>query len=90
MRCLSLYTVTMVCMVFLVVELKNSLQLFSVMPLVGGLSLAVALSLGLGDHVWSWGRALDYFKSALLGAIVALGVLLALLVYGVCYRPGAA
>lgn len=43
--------VTMVYMVFLVVELKNSLQLFSIMPLIGGISLAVALSLGLGDHV---------------------------------------
>lgn len=89
MCCLRAYMVKMVYMVFLVVELRNSLQLFSVMPLVGGLSLAAALSLGLGDHVWSWGRVLDYFKSALLGTVLALGVLLALLVYGVCYRSGA-
>lgn len=78
--------VNMVCMVFLAVELKNGLQLFSILPLVAGVSLVIVLSLGIGDHVWSWGRALDYFKSSLLGSILGMGVLLALLAYGTCYR----
>jgi hypothetical protein len=43
---------TIVCVMFLILELKHSLQLFSVLPVVAGLSLAAALSLGLGDHVW--------------------------------------
>lgn len=77
-------------MVFLVVELKGGLQLFSVLPALAGFSLAIVLSLGIGDHVWSWGRVLDYFKSSLLGAVVSLGVLLALLSYSTCYARGGA
>jgi hypothetical protein len=38
-------------MVFLLVELRGGLQLFSVLPALAGFSLAVILSLGIGDHV---------------------------------------
>jgi hypothetical protein len=79
-----------VCVMFLVLELKHSLQVFGVLPVVAGLSLAVTLGLGLGDHVWRWARALDYFKSSLLGVVVGLCVVLALMVYGACYRSGMA
>ena len=76
-------------MVFLVVELTSGLQLFSVLPALAGFSLAVVLSLGIGDHIWSWGRVLDYFKSSLLGVILGLGVVLALVTLVTCYsRPG--
>lgn len=78
--------VSMDFMVFLLVELKGGLQLFSVLPALAGFSLAIVLSLGIGDRVWSWGRLLDYFKSSLLGVVVGFGVLLALLTYSTCYR----
>lgn len=38
-------------MVFLLVELRSGLQLFSVLPVLAGFSLAVVLSLGISDHV---------------------------------------
>jgi NADH:ubiquinone oxidoreductase subunit 4 (subunit M) len=78
------------CVVFLVVELKNSLQLFSIVPMIAGASCVAVLGLGLGDHVWSWGYLLDYFKSSLLSVIVSLGVVLGLLTFSTCYRAGAA
>lgn len=82
----GLYMVSMVSMVFLLVELRSGLQLFSVLPVLAGFSLAIVLSLGISDHVWSWGRVLDYFKSSLLSVVVSLGVLLALVTYAACYR----
>jgi NADH:ubiquinone oxidoreductase subunit 4 (subunit M) len=80
----------MVCVVFLVVELKNSLQLFSIIPLIAGVSLAIVLGLGLSGHVWSWPRVLDYFKSSLLCIIVGSGILLGLSTHAACYRVGSA